>query len=97
MLRILILLSVSVFLLALCFWVLVKAKHIWFINQSRRKGFYPSKGKATMFHVRDLLLRGEKELAIQMYCEIFQVGRKEAVAAIEELERSIQQKNIESD
>ena len=97
MFRILILLSLSFLLLALCFFVLSRAKNIWLISQGRRKGFYPSKGRATMFHVRDLIVRGEKDLAVQMYCEIFRVSRKEAQAAVNEIERSIQEKNIESD
>jgi len=61
---------------------------IW-IKQARKKGLYPQKGKATMFDVRAFLLQGEKEVAIRVYREIFNVGLSEAQKSVEELERSI--------
>jgi len=47
------------------------------------------KGKATMFDVRHLLMEGEKELAVQLYCEIFNTMPAKAKKDIEELERSL--------
>ena len=62
------------------------------LNLMRRKGGGVLKGRPTMFHVRELLVRQDKEMAIQVYCEIFGVNRKEAKRAVDELERSIQEK-----
>ena len=76
-----------------CFFILFKGKRIWLINRARRRGFNPKKDKPTMFHVRELILQDEKEMAIQMYCEIFKTGRSEATREVENLERSIKEKN----
>ncbi len=57
--------------------------------------FFKVKEKPTMFDVRELIIKGQKEAAIKTYCQIFSVKRKDAQIAIEELQRSIQQKNFE--
>jgi len=49
----------------------------------------PKKRKATMYDVRHLLMEGEKELAIQVYCEIFQTTPIKAKKDVEDLERSL--------
>jgi hypothetical protein len=56
---------------------------------TRRRGKLPAKGRATMFDVRHLLMEGEKELAIQIYCEIFQTTPAKAKKDVEDLERSL--------
>ncbi|MCA9407778.1 MAG: hypothetical protein H6755_05310 [Candidatus Omnitrophica bacterium] len=90
---------VSIFLtfiiLGLCLIALNRTRGIWVLNNARRKGLYPPKGKATMFDVRRLILSGEKELAIRIYCEIFEVSRKEAVKAVDELEKGIKEKKAD--
>jgi hypothetical protein len=80
-------------LLSVCLWVLLKSERFWLLNRANRKGFNPAKDKPTMFHVRELILREEKELAIQMYCQIFHVSRSHAKQEVENLERSIKEKN----
>ena len=45
--------------------------------------------RATMFDVRHLLMKGEKELAIQAYCKIFQTTSAKARKDVEDLERSL--------
>ena len=62
-------------------------------NKLKRKGRYPS-SKATMFDVRRYIIKGDRELAIQLYGEIFKTNRKESLKAIDELERSIRQKGF---
>ena len=47
------------------------------------------KGKATMFDVRHLLMEGEKDLAIRIYSEIFNVSLFKARKDVEELQRSL--------
>ena len=81
--------------LALSFYILTRSHWPWYISQARRKGFYPQKGKATMFDVRRFVLMGEKNLAIRVYREIFSTNYKEAKKAVDELEKSIQEKKIE--
>lgn len=76
-----------------CFYLLLTSRWIWSLNQGRRKGLYPDRDKATMFDVRGLLLKGEKDMAIQVYAELFKTSRPEAQKAVEELERSIKEKN----
>lgn len=51
--------------------------------------------KLTMFDVRQLLIKGEKDLAIRVYCELFKTTPEEANKAVEEIERSIQPKDFE--
>ena len=45
-----------------------------------------------MFDVRRLILKGEKELAIRVYREIFKSNYSRAQKAVEDLEKSIQEK-----
>lgn len=87
----------SFIIICLCFYVFFQTYWIWWIRQARQKGIYPPKDKATMFDVRRLILQGEKELAIRLYCEIFRAARKDAKKAVEELERSALKKNIDSE
>ena len=72
-----------------CFLILLNTQHIWSIHAARRRGKLPQKGKATMFDVRHLLMEGEKELAVQLYCEIFNTTPGKARKDIEELQRSL--------
>ncbi len=60
----------------------------WFAN-SRRHSKLPPKGRATMFDVRHLLMEGEKDLAVEVYCEIFNTTPHKAKKDIEELQRSL--------
>ena len=69
--------------------VVINARRVWSMDKARRRGKLPQKGKATMFDVRHLLMEGEKELAIQLYCEIFNAIPSKAKRDIEELQRSL--------
>lgn len=69
--------------------IFVNMYRFWFVNEARRRGKLPPKGKATMFNVRHLLMEGEKDLAIQLYCEIFNTSFPKAKRDVEELERSL--------
>ena len=72
-----------------CFLVLFNAYRARFLMDARRRGKLPAKGRATMFDVRHLLMEGEKELAIQVYCEIFKTTPLKAKKDVEALERSL--------
>jgi len=72
-----------------CLLVFFNTFRIWSLIDARRRGKLPAKGRATMFDVRHLLMEGEKELAIQVYCEIFQTTPIKAKKDVEELERSL--------
>ena len=82
-------------ILLVCFLVFLRTYWIWALNQARRRGLLPEKGKLTMFDVRRLTIKGEEELAIRVYCQIFKTSYKEGKKAVEELKRSIQEKNSE--
>jgi hypothetical protein len=71
------------------FLVFLNTYRLWSINEARRKGKLPQRGKATMFDVRHLLMEGERDLAIGVYCEIFNTTSIKAKKDIEELERSL--------
>lgn len=72
-----------------CSLVFLNAYRIWNLNEVRRKGKLPMKGKPTMFDVRHMLMEGEKDLAIQFYCEIFNTTPNKAKKDVEELQRSL--------
>jgi hypothetical protein len=72
-----------------CILVLLNIYRAWFFIDARRRGKLPPKGRATMFDVRHLLMEGEKELAIQVYGEIFHTTPIKAKKDVEELERSL--------
>ena len=76
-------------IILVCFLVLLNTKQVWFLRDARRRGKLPPQGKGTMFDVRHLLMEGEKDLAIQLYCEIFNTSPIKARKDIEELERSL--------
>jgi hypothetical protein len=79
----------SALIILVCILVFYNAYRVWFLNDARRRGKLPPKGRATMFDVRHLLMEGEKELAIQVYSEIFQTTPIKAKIDVEELERSL--------
>jgi len=76
-------------IILVCLLVVFNTFRVWFLIDARRRGKLPAKGRATMFDVRHLLMEGEKDLAIQLYCEIFQTSPIKARKDIEELERSL--------
>ncbi len=76
-------------IMLVCALVLFNTYRLWFMVDARRRGKLPPKGRATMFDVRHLLMEGEKELAIQVYCEIFQTTPYKAKKDVEDLERSL--------
>jgi len=79
----------STLIALVCSLVLINTYRVWFLLAARRRGKLPQKGQVTMFDVRHLLMEGERELAIQVYCEIFQTTPVKARKDIEELERSL--------
>ncbi len=80
-------------ILMVCFYILWNICWLWSVNRAKRKSLFPAKGKATLFDVRTLIIQGEKDLAIQLYCEIFRSTRRVAKKAVDELEKNIQAKN----
>ena len=76
-------------IILVCFLVLLNTYRLWSIRDARRRGKLHNKGKATMFDVRHLLMEGEKELAIRVYGDIFNVPPPRARKDVEELERSL--------
>ncbi|MDE1920499.1 MAG: hypothetical protein KGJ09_01775 [Candidatus Omnitrophica bacterium] len=78
----------TILIISACVLVLLSAWRARLLSGGRR-GKLPAKGRGTMFDVRHLLMEGEKELAIQLYCEIFQTTPLKAKKDVEELERSL--------
>lgn len=83
----------TLIIIAMCAGIFFYGRWVWLLSIARRKGLYPEAGKGTMFDVRRLIIQGEKELAVRLYAEIFRTNNKEAQKAVEDLERSILQKN----
>lgn len=78
----------ALILVAVFFFLLIRAYWIWHTNQSRRQSMSSNK-KPTLFDVRELLLRGEKEQAVKVYRQVFKVDQKQAQAAVTDLERNL--------
>ena len=76
-------------IILVCLLVIFNTYRFLFFVDARRRGKLPAKGRATMFDVRHLLMEGEKELAIQVYSDIFQTTPIKAKKDVEELERSL--------
>ncbi len=79
----------SVLIVASCLFISAYLIRGWFFQKPPRNSKLPARGKATMFHVRHLLMEGEKELAVQLYCEIFNAPPSKAKKDVEELQRSL--------
>ncbi len=79
----------STLIICVCVLVFMNTCRAWFTGDVHRSPKLPPKGKATMFDVRYLLMEGEKDLAIRLYCEIFNTTPVKAKRDIEELERSL--------
>ncbi len=60
----------------------------WFINQGAS-----DRRSLTMFDVRECIIEGEEDLAVQIYRDLFHVSEEEARQAVEQLARSIREKN----
>ncbi len=76
-------------IILVCLLVLINVSRARFFMNASRCGKLPEKGKATMFDVRHLLMEGKKDLAVDLYCEIFHTIPPKAKKDIEELERSL--------
>ena len=79
----------AILIVLVCLLVALNVDRVRLFGNARRKGKLPNKGKATMFDVRHLLMEGEKELAVQVYSEIFNVSLDKARTDVEELQRSL--------
>lgn len=84
-------------IIMVCWGIFSQTRWIWAINEARKKGIFPEKGRATMFDVRNLIIEGEYDLAIEVYRRLFKVSRRNARKAVDDLSDSISQKNIEYD
>jgi hypothetical protein len=81
----------------LCFYIFLHSRWVHSFKRAwHDKDLFPKKRRLTMFDVRRLLIKGERDLAIRVYCELFKTDSEEARHAIEEIERSIQPKDFES-
>jgi len=76
-------------MILVCSLVFLNIYRVWSIHDARRRGRLPTKGKATMYDVRYLLMEGQKELATRVYCDIFNVPMTRARKDVEELQRSL--------
>ena len=77
--------GLGLFMLGYAYWVWYK-KNVF--SQTTQK---VSKRKPTLFDVRDLLNRKERQRATKVYRQIFQVSQKEAQQAVDALEKSMHQ------
>jgi len=75
--------------------VFFRSRWMWSVNQARRKGLYPKEGKAKKFDVRQLIIKGEQDLAVEVYRQLFLTNRREAQKAVEDLAKRIQEKKPE--
>ncbi len=82
--------------LCLSFYIFLHSRWFRAFKQMWRDGRFGSQEeKLTMFDVRRLLIKGEKDLAVRVYCDLFKTSVEEASVAVDEIERSIQPKDFE--
>lgn len=82
----------GLFYVALAIFVLLAAALIYteiFFYLARRSGRYPGKGRATMNDVQNLVLKGDRILAMRAYREVTGTSLKKAKAFVEEMERTV--------
>ena len=82
---------IALLIVGLCLFIFVRAYWTWHLNHPLGQGFGTPNRKPTLFDVRELLLRGEKEMAVRIYRQIFKTEQKAAQAAIDDLEKSLHQ------
>ena len=85
------------FILSICFFMIFPSQWIYKIHQARRRAMYLKKGQLTMFDVRQLIIDGEKDLAVLIYGELFKTNYKKSLEAVESLEKSIREKDSSMD
>lgn len=79
-------------LVGLCLFVLVRIYWVWHKrNNLRKRGLEIPGRKLTLFDVRELLMKREKDGAVVVYRQIFKVDQKEAQKAVDALERNLHQ------
>ncbi|HBR15344.1 MAG TPA: hypothetical protein DD723_07365 [Candidatus Omnitrophica bacterium] len=76
--------------------IVLNARRILSFQRGGRKGIPSENGRMTLFDVRSLIQKGDRERAIQIYGKLFQTNRCEAQKAVEEIEKSIQGHNRNS-
>jgi ribosomal protein L7/L12 len=79
--------------LCLCIYIFMHTRFFKTLVQRLKNKSFPEKRNITMFDVRRRILKGDKATAIRLYCEIFQADLKEAQQAVDELAKSIHEKN----
>lgn len=64
---------------------------LWMVKKAQKVYLKEMQDQApTMFDVREVLLQGDRDMAVKLYCEIFGIEDVErARREVEELERSI--------
>lgn len=85
-------LIITFFILAVCFAILNVSRWLWALKRSAKADVFTKKEPPTLFDVKEMIKAGEDELAVTMYCRIYQCGVKEAQKSVQDLKRSI--KNI---
>lgn len=68
--------------------LIISLRRYFMVSKARKEGNLP-KGNLTMFDVRQLLMEGKKEMAIEVYCAIFKISAVKAKKDVEELQRSL--------
>jgi hypothetical protein len=65
---------------------------VWMVRKTQKQYIkeLSDNGRPTMWDVRDILLQGDRDLAVQLYCEIFGLDDIErARKDVEEIERNL--------
>ena len=80
----------------LCLYIFLHSRWFqWFREVWNEWNSQKTVGKLTMFDVRRLIVKGEKDLAARVYCELFKTNIEEAIKAVDEIDRSIQLRDFE--
>ncbi len=84
---------VALLAFTLSFIIFQKCRWIWSIRKMHKNGTYEQEEDLTLFDVKELLIEGEYEAAVTVYCKIFKCGYFEGKKAVDSLQRSINELN----
>ena len=79
----------ALLLVGMVFFIFFRMYWTWNKKHARPEEVKVVKRRATLFDVRELLVRGQKAAAVKVYRQIFNVDQTEAQKAVDELNKNM--------
>lgn len=81
----------ALLLVGMVFFIFFRMYWTWNEKQIRPRKSKAVKRQSTLFDVRELLVRGQKDAAVKVYRQIFKVNQSEALKVVDELSKNMHQ------